>query len=133
MNPGRCSPGDVLETGEYCRIVFAVDSRGRMPVQDDFFKAGAVGPEDKKKMHAALKNFSRTGPTSNPQRYETIDGFHYLKIHAFRAFCVERICKGVREVVVCHIEPKKQDKSLPDTLKKKAWRRFEQHCERYRP
>lgn len=102
-----------------------------MPVQEDFFKARAVGPEDKKKMHAALRNFTRTGPTSNSERYESIDGFHYIKIHGFRAYCLERTRAGVREVIVCHIESKKRDKSLPDHLKDKAHRRFEAHCERF--
>jgi len=111
--------------------VLAVDERGRIPVQRDFFKAKAVGPDDKKKMHAALKNFSRIGPTSNTERYEYFEGLHYIKIHGFRAYCHERLRAGVREVVVCHIESKKQDKSLPDHLKDKAQRRFESHCERF--
>jgi hypothetical protein len=131
VNPSRYQPGDILESGEYCRIVFAVEARGRIPARDDFFKASSVGPEDKKKVHAALRNFSVTGPTSNTERYKRLGDIHYLKVHAFRIFCIERVCQGVRELVVCHIEPKKHDKALPDAITDKAWHRFEQHCERF--
>lgn len=131
MNPSTCGPGEVLEEGDYSTIVLAVDDRGRIPVQVDFFKGRAVGPEDKKKVHAALRIFSRTGPTQNSEKYEAIDGFHYLKVHGFRIYCLERIRAGRREVVVCHIESKKQDKALPDNLKDKAQRRFQSHCERF--
>jgi hypothetical protein len=131
VNPTTCAAGDAFEEGEYCNMVLAVDDRGRMPVQEDFFKGKAVGPDDRKKMHSALRNFSRTGPTSNTARYKSIDGVHYLKIHGFRAYCIERNRRGTREVVVCHIESKKEDKALPDNLTDKAWRLFQSHCGRF--
>lgn len=131
MNPATCRPGEVIESGEYCDVVLAVDQRGLIPVQKEFFASKAVGREDSKKMVAALRNHARHGPSPSSERYERIAGIDYIKIHGFRAFCFERVVRGRRELIVCHIEPKKRDKALPDTHRARAKARFAHHCERY--
>lgn len=131
MNPATCGPGDVIEEGAYCRVLLGVDYRKQIPAQSDFFASRGVGQEDKKKMHATLRQYSRSGPSPNPEKYERFADLHYLKIHGFRAFCFERRRLGGRELIVCHICPKKTNRALSDDYENRARRTFHQHCEVY--
>lgn len=124
----------VLEEGRRLRVVLGEESSGRCPAAKTFFQNRKVDAIPVKKLHARLRLISRRGyPATNPHAYKLFDGdIHYIKVHGWRAYCLERKASdGVTELVVCLVVEKRRNSSLSDGLKTKARHIFTQHCERF--
>lgn len=131
MKQGKYESGKPIEEGPFCRVLLGTDDRGTMPCLKEFFEAKSVGDQDKRKMHGRLRLIARSGFPNNREAYKRFGDLHYVKIHGFRAYCFDRDLNGVKEVIVCSIEPKKSDDALSDEIEKRARRVFAAHCRRY--
>jgi hypothetical protein len=122
----------LIAAGEVCQVVLAVDLRGQIPAQAEFFGSAKIPTSTKAKMMGELTYIARKGWPKNPEKHKYFRGVHYVKIYGFRAFCYERSTgRAQPEVVVTVVVPKRGNGRLSDQVFTRAANLFHMHCERF--